>query len=262
MNVIRGRIFDLDEVLETRQADCLGYAKLFTVLGRYCGLDTGIVEVIIDNRGKTVPHTVALARMVNRRRQFIDLWYGSEDIRHKRLGLRLKRGGKWQMADSDFKDLPEAEDISYLPDHCVDAITLYIEGNRSLKQKDYARAVEQYSQAVRLYPQNARIFYNRAVAYENLGETEKAQADYARALRDESSVIRTLATQPEEVVDLIRLDEEQIPDEIQYAYLLSQGFVTGKKVSAAKIAEKLRLSLAQIEAALALVERRLATRVK
>ena len=230
LNVKRGRIYDLREVLQTGRADCLGYAKIFIVLGRYCGMDMGVVEVIVDNRGMNVPHTATLVRLANGQLQFIDFWYGSQDIRHQRLGLRVKLDNRWQVMDIDFPDIKDAEAVSYLPDSCVDGITLYIEGNRSLKKKDYARAVEQYSQAIQLYPQNARIYYNRAIAYENLGQAEKAQADYPRALRDQSSTIRTLAVQPEDVVDLIRLDDQNMPEKEQHKFLLKAGFITGKPV--------------------------------
>jgi len=97
LNVKRGRIFDLREVIKTSQADCLGYAKVFTVLGRQCGIDTGVVEVIIDNRSEAVPHTAVMVRLAEGYRQFIDFWYGSRDIRHKRLGLSVKYGNEWRV---------------------------------------------------------------------------------------------------------------------------------------------------------------------
>jgi tetratricopeptide (TPR) repeat protein len=241
LNVKRGRIFDLREVIKTGQADCLGYAKVFTVLGRQCGIDTGVVEIIIDNRSEAVPHTAVMTRLAEGGRQFIDFWYGSRDIRHKRLGLSVKYDNKWKIKDIDYKDLNSAEDFSYLPDYCVDAITLYIQGNRSLKNKDYLDTISKYSLAIELYPQNARLFYNRAVAYENLGEQEKARVDYTRALEDEASIQRTLAVQPEEVVELIKLDSEGIPQPAQYIYLLHKGFITGKKTTPDQIAKKLGL---------------------
>ena len=60
INVKRGRVFDLREVLQGGSADCLGYVKLFTLLGRLFGLDAGAVEVVIDNAGRYVPHTAVL----------------------------------------------------------------------------------------------------------------------------------------------------------------------------------------------------------
>ena len=250
LNLKRGRFFDLREVLGAGQADCLGYAKIFTVLGRLCGLDMGVVEIIIDNRGRVVPHTATLVKLADGSCQFIDFWYGSLDIRHRRLGLSVKQDEQWRIEDLDFNGLNSAGEISYLPDYCVDAITLYIEGNRSLKNRDYNGAVKHYSQAISLYPQNARLFYNRAVAYENLGELEKARADYARALRDNSSILRTLAAQPEDIVGLIKLDESNIPEPVQYIYLLHRGFITGRRVSTEKIARKTGLDARQVSAIL------------
>jgi hypothetical protein len=38
LNIKRGRVFELDKVLDTGLADCYGYAKIFITLGRYFGL--------------------------------------------------------------------------------------------------------------------------------------------------------------------------------------------------------------------------------
>ncbi len=200
INVKRGRVFDLREVLRQGSADCLGYAKLFTLLGRLLGLDVGVIEVVIDEEGRYVPHTAVLARLENHRLRFVDLWYGSKDIKHRRVGLQVKRGGVWQIEDQELPELHHQGEVCYLPDHCVNAITLYILGNRHLNRQEFDRAIRYYSRAIELYPSNARFFYNRAVAYENLGELEKANTDYAKALRDESAVIRILAREYDELL--------------------------------------------------------------
>jgi hypothetical protein len=259
-NVKRGRIFNLTEVLETGRADCLGYAKLFTWLGRECGLDAGVVEVIIDIRGAIVPHTTALTRLADGRLQFTDLWYGALNIRHRRLGLRVKEGHHWRVRDIDSAALKNGPGVSYLTDSCVDGITLYIEGNRFLQNREYPRAVEKYSAAIERYPENARIFYNRAIALENLGETTQAQADYSQALQDAPSLTRTLATQEEDIVGLMRLDEENIPETAQQAFLLHQGFITGRPESPAGISKKLGWTITAVKAGLASVEELLAKR--
>src|SRR5512136_116036 len=85
LNVKRGRIFDLREVLKTGRADCLGYAKLFSVLGIRWGLDLGVVEILIDNRGQSVPHSAALVKLADSSSQFVDFWYGCRSIQHRRL---------------------------------------------------------------------------------------------------------------------------------------------------------------------------------
>lgn len=255
LNIKRGPVFDLRKVLQTEKADCLGYAKLFTTLGRDCGLDLGVVEVIIDNRGRNVPHTVSLVNLAGGGKRFVDFWYGSQNIRPRRMGLRIKRKSGWDIEDIDFSDINRAGDISYLQDEAVDAITLYVEGNRSLKAGNYRQAVEKYTRAAALYPQNARIYYNRAVCYEKLALPQKAEADYKLALKDEAAIKRTLATQPPEVVDLMKLDEKFIPEPDQEIYLLHKGFITGRKVSAEKIAMKFSMDQEEAEAVLGLIEK-------
>jgi hypothetical protein len=95
-NVKRGRFFQLRDVLLYQQADCLGYAKLLNCLGQRFALDIGIVEVVIDNGGRYTPHYINLVKFSSGRRQFMDLWYGSRNIKHRRIGAQVgeKEGGK------------------------------------------------------------------------------------------------------------------------------------------------------------------------
>jgi len=257
-NVKRGRVFDLSTVLLEGSADCLGYAKLFTVLGRLFGLDVGVVEIVVDNAGRYVPHTAVLVRLSNGRLRFIDLWYGSKNIRHKRIGLQVKRGGRWQVEDLEYGELGSQEQVSYLPDSFVDAITLYIRGNRCLDRHDFNAAIRSYSEALRLYPGNARFHYNRAVAYENLGDRRKAGAGYAQALRDDAAVIRVLAMEHEEVVGLLNLDASGVNSLAQDIYLLHKGLATGREVPPASIAKRFGLSEMETTAILFSVEAELA----
>jgi len=256
-NVKRGRVFDLGEVLQQGNADCLGYAKLFTLLGRLFGLDAGVVEVVIDNSGRYVPHTAVLVRLGNCHWRLVDLWYGSKNIKHKRVGLMAKRGGVWRVEDLELRGLGKLGEICYLPDSYVDAITLYIRGNRCLNRQEFDTAVECYSSALRLYPANARFLYNRAIAYENLGEYEKANADYAQAFHDDAAIIRILATEHDEVVSLLDLDARGIGNQAQAIYLLYKGFTTGKGVPLAAVARKFGLSEAGARNILSSVEARL-----
>jgi len=259
-NVKRGRVFDLGEVLQQGSADCLGYAKLFTLLGRQFGLNVGVIEVTIDNGGRYVPHTAALVRLTNHQWRLVDLWYGSKNIRHKRVGVKVKRGREWGTEDLELRELSRLKEVCYLPDRYVDAITLYIRGNRYLARQEFDTAIEYYSNALHLYPGNARFLYNRAIAYENVGEYEKAGADYALALGDDAALTRILATEHDEVTSLLDLDAMGISDLAQAIYLLHRGFVTGKAVPLATIARKLGLSEKEAGHILSSVEARLAIR--
>ncbi len=258
-NIKRGRVFDLREVLLRGSADCLGYAKLFVLLGRLFGLDAGVIEIAVDNAGRYAPHTAVLVRLSGGHLHFVDLWYGSKNIRHKRIGLQVKQNGVWKIEDREMKELSNVGEKCYLPDSCVDAITLYIRGNQHLERQEFGSAIKCYSEAIGLYPGNARFFYNRAVAYENLGAPEKANADYKQALCDEAALIRVSATEQDEVISLFGLDASGIDSLTQDMYLLYKGFATGKEVPLPRVARRFRLSEAETKAILSLVETKLAS---
>jgi tetratricopeptide (TPR) repeat protein len=253
MNVKRGPVFDLRQALWTGSADCLGYGKLFTTLGRLCGLDTGILEVVTHNGGRNVPHTAVMVKKAGEKPHLIDFWYGSMDIRHRRLGLKVKRGDLWQVEDLDFREISKNQDISYLPDECVDAITHYILGNSALKAGEFNHAVAEYSSAIKLYPENARSYYNRALAYEHMHQEEEARKDYARAVHDEAALKRVLAVLPEDTAALMQLDQLFVPELDQQIYLMYLGFSSGRKMNSRQIAKKLDIPLEEVESVLQMV---------
>ncbi|MFC1865034.1 tetratricopeptide repeat protein [Chloroflexota bacterium] len=258
-NIMRGRIFDLREVLRDSSADCLGYTKLFTLLGRLLGLDAGVIEVIIDNKGRYVPHTAVLVRLSNHQLRFVDLWYGSKNIKHRRLGLQVKQGRAWKIEDIELPELHRLEEVSYLPDSCVNAITLYIQGNQYLGRQEFGSAIKCYSKAIKLYPGNARLFYNRAIAYVNLGERAKADADYTWALSNDAAIMRILAKEHDAVTSLLNLDAHGIDDLAQEMYLLHNGFSTGKEVALEHVAKRFGLPETETAAILSSTETKIAT---
>lgn len=256
LNIKRGPVFDFAEALRTRRADCLAYCKLFTALGRRMGLDAGIVDVLIDSGGRYAPHTANLVKTSGHKPRFIDLWYGSRDIRHRRLGLQVKEGNRRVVRDVNFPELKGLE-VSYLPDKCVDGITLYVLGNRHLSRSELKQAVQCYARSIALYPESIRPFYNRAIAFERLGELRRANSDYEAAFRDESSLIRTIAREHPEITALSQLDEKAIDERGQEIYLLRRGVITGKAVPIALIAARYGIPEDRARAMLSGVERRL-----
>ena len=248
-NVKRGRAFELDEVLSAGRADCLGYARLFSALGHRFGLELGTVEVLIDNAGRYVPHHVNLLNLYDGTYRFIDAWYGSTNINHRRIGAMVNG----RPGDVDRDELGGIHVLKGLPERCIEAITLYIKGNRCLERDELDKAIRYYSEAIELYPGNSRAFYNRALAHEGKGETEKAGADYAQALKDESRLIRVLAT-TEELEKLIMLDEKGIGEEEQDIYLWHKGFKTGVPVGYEEIRRKHGISPGEVEKIISKVE--------
>jgi len=263
--VKRGRLFLLEDVLAEQRADCLGYAKLLGCLGKRLGLDIGIVEVIIDNRGRYVPHCANLIKFPHGGWRFIDLWYGATNIRHRRLGLQMKRRDEWKIKDIDWDELERMEDIKGLPKAYVDGITYYVLGNRHLEQgirhtsrRELDVAIEYYDRALKLYPGYARAYFNRAISRENKGEHEKGRLDYTQALKDEASQIRVLAREHEDVIRLMELDTKSIEPREQQIYLLGKGFITGEEVSSAGIARQFSISKPKVDRIISAIETELA----
>jgi tetratricopeptide (TPR) repeat protein len=63
-----------------------------------------------------------------------------------------------------------------------DFFAYYARGNVYLIQlKDYAASITDYSKAIELRPNHVDAHFNRAVAYERLGDTAKARQDYVFA---------------------------------------------------------------------------------
>lgn len=62
-----------------------------------------------------------------------------------------------------------------------------LEGNRAIAQRDFVLAIEKYTQALAINPDNAIYLSNRAAAYSNNREHEKAVADAKKALEIDPS---------------------------------------------------------------------------
>src|SRR5262249_47211100 len=60
---------------------------------------------------------------------------------------------------------------------------LVSQGDTSVNNRDYDRAIADYSEAITLVPTNAPAFFGRGSAYVNKGDNDRAIADYNEAIR-------------------------------------------------------------------------------
>jgi tetratricopeptide (TPR) repeat protein len=229
MNIKRGRIFTIERALSERKADCLAYCQILEILAKKFGLDIGIVEVLIDNGGRYVSHPCNLLKLSDDSWRLIDLWYGSKNINHKRIGAWIKENGKWIFKDINEDEFSKIEDIKGLSEKQIAGLTSYTLGNIAWNRKDWTEAIACYTRAIELYPENARFYYNRAGAYCYNGDEEKEKADREEAFKRDPTGIRLLAEEHKEIEDLIKLDELGMNEAEQRRYLFNQGFITGKK---------------------------------
>lgn len=255
-NIKRGRVWELSDVLSQRRADCLGYARILTVLAAHFGIDAGVVEVVQDNRGSYVPHYVCLVNLSGKKRRLIDGWYGSANIHHRLLTARVKEGDSWVTRQLSMKTLAAHPDVSGLSGEQVCGISLYVLGNSYLSQANDGEALRCYNSSLWLYPGNSRTLFNRAIVLERMGEDKEAQQGYRQAMSTESSVARVLAT-TEDIEQLIDLDERGIPEAEQSVYLMRNGFITGKGEEWEHIAQALGDSVPGVQAKYKSVEKAL-----
>ena len=85
-------------------------------------------------------------------------------------------------------------------------------------------------------------------------EAGLAGLDYARALKDDASIIRVLATTGE-LEELIRLDEEGISEVEQDMYLWHKGYKTGVSAGYEEIGQQYGVSPEEIEKIIIRVEK-------
>lgn len=245
-NIKRGRVWELSDVLSQRRADCLGYARILTVLAAHFGIDAGVVEVVQDNRGSYVPHYVCLVNLSGKKRRLIDPWYGSANICHRLLTARVKEGASWATRQVSMETLQAHPSVSGLSREQVCGISLYILGNSHLNQANDDDALRCYNSSLWLFPYNSRTLFNRAIVLERLGEPNKAHADYQQAMSSDPSIARVLAT-TEDIEQLIDLDEKGVCEPKQSVYLMRKGFVTGEEEAWERIAQTLGYTVSQVQ---------------
>jgi len=65
----------------------------------------------------------------------------------------------------------------------AEAETLKAAGNKSMTNKDYGGAISNYTEAIQLSPKNPVYYSNRAAAYSQIGQHDKAIEDANEAIK-------------------------------------------------------------------------------
>ncbi len=65
---------------------------------------------------------------------------------------------------------------------CFSSYQYTHQGNEKIESGDFEGAVEAYTRAIEMDPNNARAYYNRAIAFEMLGDPFNALEDYTKAI--------------------------------------------------------------------------------
>jgi tetratricopeptide (TPR) repeat protein len=172
--------FDLDEIIERREANCLGYAQLFYILGNSLGLQVETLDV--EDPGVLEAHVSCLINLTNGN---VVIMVYIADISQE-FGLEdtfSKVGNYWELLDKNNLLGFACTRFRILDRDGLIALRYYTQGNNVYAEiGQYDKAISEYNLAINLDPQCASAYQARGAAYSELGEYNKAIADYTQAI--------------------------------------------------------------------------------
>ncbi|TPX48886.1 hypothetical protein SeMB42_g02822 [Synchytrium endobioticum] len=137
---------------------------------------------------------------------------------------------------------PQPADINVAKDRKVNAEELKSAGNKAMTEKKYAEAITHYTSAIALDGFNAVYYANRAAAYSQNNEHEKAVEDSKRAVQIDSEYSKAYSRMGHAYFSLGKFEEAV--DAYQQALRLDPGNATLKQSLAASQSKLAELSTA------------------
>ena len=174
------RTFDLDEVIERREANCLGYAQLFYILGNSLGLQVKALDV--EDPSVLEAHVSCLVSLTND--NVVIMVYIADISQEFALEETFSKvGNYWELLDRNNPLGLACTRFRILDRDGLIALWHYTQGNNVYAEVgQYDTAISEYNLATDLDPQCATAYQARGAAYSELGEYNKAIADYTQAI--------------------------------------------------------------------------------
>ena len=202
--------FDLSIIIETKQANCFGYAQLFCILGNSIGLSVSAMNV-------TSEHVANMVHLSDDTMTVVDLIRTNGFLSERIVTDRAFEGdgSRWRYTDSNHitrdgriihifdKNELIGEihfcrgTMQYMSGRGAEAIVHYdraIElsprcaraynnrGGAHLILSDHAEAISDFNKAIDLSPTYISAYHNRANAYLDSEQYDRAITDYTRAI--------------------------------------------------------------------------------
>lgn len=169
-------VYDLQEVLTDKEANCFGYSQLVYILGNSVGLNMKVVNVYPDH--------VANLFKINSKYRILDLsspYFFISDLFslekeyvERSKTRRLKTGSV----------LPHLFRIIQIVDSKgINAMKHYAQATKNFEMGKYERAIKEYNKAIELNPFDAHAYNGRGESRSNLDKLEEAMADFNKALK-------------------------------------------------------------------------------
>ncbi|MFC1634369.1 tetratricopeptide repeat protein [Planctomycetota bacterium] len=213
--------FELSDIIENQQANCLSFSQLMYVTWNAVGLSVRPIDVldpfnspeggirqghiacIVDLfDGRSVMADVSLlfeipSRAFKLEDQFVKVgnYWELKDkdnplLIHRRIRLLDRKGLIAAIADSRGNvyasegeyDRAILEHNKAIENDPGEATAYFNRGNSYVNKGEYDRAILDYTKAIEIDPRFAEPYYNRGKTYENKGEYDRAILDYTKAI--------------------------------------------------------------------------------
>ncbi|MCH8194417.1 MAG: tetratricopeptide repeat protein, partial [Planctomycetes bacterium] len=177
--------FELMEILESRQAQCLGYTQLFYVVTQSLGLASHPIDVIVDREpGMISPgegHVSCLVDLSDGSSVLLDLVPNGLISAALSLDEDYRKEGPYHELKDEKNPLGLFRKIQVLD---ADGLYAHILNSRTLKLESHqaTHAVSLFTAAIQLNPDFAAGYSNRAIMLARLEAFDEALADCEQAL--------------------------------------------------------------------------------
>jgi len=178
--------FELADVIENKQASCLGCTQIFYILGNSIGLSVTPINVVERQSPGQLPtgaaHVSCMVGLSDGRTIMLNSVAGgfiSEPFIMEEKFTKI--GNYWQLKDKD-NPLNIYRKIQLLDS---DGLIAYIYSNRGTvyaSADQFDGAITNYNRAIKLNPNFADAYNHRGIAYRNLGQLKQAICDYTKAI--------------------------------------------------------------------------------
>jgi len=179
--------FELSDMIENQQANCLSFSQLMYVTWNAVGLSVRPIEVldplISSEDGTRQGHIACIVDLFDGRSVMADvsLLYEIPSKAFKIEDQFVKVGHYWELRDKD-NPLQIHKRIRLLDEKGLLASIYNGRGNAYASKGEYDRAILMYNKAIENDPGKATAYFNRGVTYYDKGEYDRAILDYTKAI--------------------------------------------------------------------------------
>ncbi len=185
--------FDLADIIKHRQANCIGFAQLFYILGGSVGLEVRPIDVIEFVEADEMPagsgHVACIVELSDGSTVMLNpVHWGFISKRFVFAKQFLRAGNYWQLQNTN-NPLGLYRKVQILDTDGLSAYIYSSRGNVFTSTDKLNKAITAYSQAIELNPYFAQAWNNRGVAHSRTNQFDKAIADYDKAIQLNSDFV-------------------------------------------------------------------------